>query len=81
MTACRQLLAALLVVVYLTVSTFGMAFVICFEGDGSQNLETVGADCCVSVSSLPAGDWGFAWFMLDGGTVVDSDIILAKVTK
>jgi len=57
----RHLLAVLLVVVYGVVSAFGMSFVICVEGDGSQNVEALGAACCAREDGSPpaaSGDVG-----------------------
>ena len=56
----RQLLAVLLVAAYAVASTFGMAFVICVEGDGGQHVDVLGAACCASVSPVPAGPSGGA---------------------
>jgi hypothetical protein len=54
----RRLLALLLVAVYTAVSSFGVAFVVCTEFDGSQNVEPVGAACCESVNQLSAAASG-----------------------
>jgi len=54
----RQLLALLLVVAYTAVSTLGMAFVVCVEIDGRQNVEALGAACCEAANSVPADGSG-----------------------
>jgi len=42
----RHLLAILFVTFYGLMSTFGMGLVKCVEGDGSRNIEALGAACC-----------------------------------
>ena len=54
----RQLLALLLVVAYTAVSTLGMAFVVCVESDGRQNVEALGAACCEADDRVPADGSG-----------------------
>ena len=54
----RHLLATLLVVLYTALSTFGMGFVICVEGDGRRNVEALGAPCCGKGGPLPGDDIG-----------------------